>query len=202
MPIDSPDISRPSAHIGLFFGSFNPVHVGHLQIADYMLSHVPMDELWWVVSPNNPLKKHSDLLDDRHRLQMVELAIAGRRRMRTCDIEFFLSKPSYTIHTLDSLTEKYPAYRFSLILGSDCLDTFDQWKQADEIIRRFHRYIYPRPGTPEAQMRHLENADVVHAPEHPVSSTAVRARIRQHLPIRDLVPDPVEQYIQANKLYL
>jgi len=159
---------------GLLFGSFNPVHTGHLAIASYMVEFTALDKVWFVVSPHNPLKNKESLLDDHLRLKMVELAIANDDRFEVSDIEFSLLQPSFTIDTLQHLQKKYPKNNFSIIMGSDGLVTFDKWKKYREIIARYERYIYPRSNTPENYLLRPENAIVVDAPLLDISSSMIR----------------------------
>ena len=188
-------------HIGLFFGSFNPVHNGHLAIAQYMLAHGGLDELWMVVSPRNPFKREEDLLADEERLRMVQLAVAGYDGIRASDVEFGLPRPSYTINTLRYLSEKYPDYRFVLIIGSDCLNQFHNWRAADEIIRDYPRLVYPRPGTDPALLAHIPNGRLVDAGYLDISSTRIRDMIRSGLSVDALVPPAVAAYICGHRLY-
>lgn len=191
-----------SLRIGLFFGSFNPVHNGHLAIADYMLSHTDIDRLWWVVSPCNPFKKESDLLSDKHRLEMVKLAIADRANMEVSDVEIHLPRPSYTIHTMDYLEEHYPNHTFVILMGSDGLEKFDQWKSSHLLVKRYKRYVYPRPDTPTDLLAHISNGELIPAPQMPISSTIIRNRIQQGLPLQGWVPAAVERYITQLALYV
>jgi nicotinate-nucleotide adenylyltransferase len=133
--------------IGLFFGSFNPVHVGHMVLANYMLEYTDLDKIWFVISPHNPLKKKSSLLDEKHRLQLVNLAIGDNAKIKASDIEFKLPQPSYTVVTLAYLKEKHPEYEFALILGEDNLLSFNKWKNYEEILKHHQLYVYPRPNT-------------------------------------------------------
>ena len=133
-------------NIGLYFGSFNPIHIGHLIIAEYMIENSDLDEIWFVVSPSNPLKKKESLLDERQRLYMVNIAIEDDARFRSSDIEFKLPYPSYTCVTLAHLTERYPEKNFSLIMGEDNLENIEKWKNYEFILNNFHIYTYPRAG--------------------------------------------------------
>ena len=173
---------------GLYFGSFNPIHIGHLAIANFMVEFSDLEQLWFMVSPQNPLKDKQSLLQDYHRLEMVRLAVEEDDRFRASDIEFRLPKPSYTIDTRAYLEEKYPGREFQLIMGGDGLRTFHKWKHAELIVQKYHRLIYPRPGTdPEAASR-LSNATVVDAPMMDISSSFIRKAIRQGKDVRHLVP--------------
>ena len=187
---------------GLFFGSFNPIHTGHLAIASYMIEFTNLQHVWFVVSPHNPLKNKEALLDDHLRLEMVKLAVNDDPRFDVCDIEFSLPQPSFTIDTLNHLQHKHPDREFSIIMGSDGLVTFHQWKKHREIIDRFKRYVYPRPETPEVYLKTLENGELVDAPQLEISSTLIREAIAAKKNVRYFVPDPVCEFILANKLYL
>ena len=132
------------AKIGLYFGSFNPIHIGHLAIAGYMTEFTPLEQVWFVVSPHNPLKKKESLLEDHQRLYMAQLAIGDNDRLKATDIEFKLPSPSYTVNTLAYLEEKYPQHSFKLVLGEDNLYTFHKWKNAEELISKYSLYVYPR----------------------------------------------------------
>jgi nicotinate-nucleotide adenylyltransferase len=188
-------------HTGLFFGSFNPVHVGHLVMANYMLACTDMDELWFVVSPHNPFKQRQTLLSEADRLHLVHLAVEGRPQYKACDIEFKMPKPSYTIDTLVRLSDKYPRRKFSLIMGSDNLELFRKWKNSEEIIARYHRYIYPRPGTSPALLENIVNATVADAPLMEISSTFIRKAIAQKKDIPFFLPGKVYQYIKEMHFY-
>ena len=146
---------------GLFFGSFNPVHIGHLAIANYFVEFTDLDQLWFVVSPQNPLKKKSTLLNDHHRLHLLELAINDSPLFRISDIEFKLPKPSYTINTLTYLKEKFPKRKFSLIMGSDGLDSFSKWKNFQIILDNYEIYVYPRPGSLKNKLLERDNIHLI-----------------------------------------
>jgi nicotinate-nucleotide adenylyltransferase len=179
---------------GLFFGSFNPVHIGHLAIANYMIEFTDLDQLWFVISPQNPLKKQASLLEDHKRRTLLEIALDEDDRFRVCDIEFKLPKPSYTIDTLAYLTELYPRNEFILIMGSDGLLTFPKWKNYKIIEEHYPRYIYPRPGFPFDQAEH-PNTRIVDAPQMEISSTFIRQALRSKHDIRHFLPGKVYAYI-------
>lgn len=180
---------------GLYFGSFNPIHIGHLAIANYMVEYTDIDQLWFVVSPHNPLKKKETLLDDLERFDLVELAIGNDDRFRVSDVEFRLPKPSYTIDTLAYLQEQFPRYVFSLILGSDNLPTFNQWKNYQQIEKNYKRYIYPRRGSENIDSGKHRNIELVRAPMIEISSSFIRNAIRQGKDIRHFLPEKVYDYI-------
>lgn len=173
----------------LFFGSFNPVHIGHLAIANHIAEFGGVDEVWFVVSPQNPHKEKSSLLPERDRYDMVYRAVGDYPKFRVSDIEFRLPQPSYTIHTLTHLHEKFPGREFLLILGSDNLVHFHKWKNADQILARHPLVVYPRPGTPEEVYARFPDLVRVDAPQIDISSTFIREAIRNGKDIRFFVPE-------------
>jgi nicotinate-nucleotide adenylyltransferase len=188
---------------GLFFGSFNPIHIGHMALANYFVEFTNIDQLWFVISPHNPLKKKESLANDQMRLDMVELAIDGDTRFQTCDIEFHMPKPSYTIDTLTYLTERYPRNEFILLMGSDGLQTFHKWKNHDNIISRYSRYVYPRKTEIPIDNKQHENILLVKgAPMIEISSSFIRNSIRQKKDIRHFLPEKVSEYIKRYGLYV
>lgn len=186
---------------GLYFGSFNPIHIGHLVIAEYMLEHSDLQEIWFVVSPCNPLKKKSSLLDDRQRLYMVNLAIEDDDRFRASDVEFGLPQPSYTCHTLVYLQEKFPQREFALIMGEDNLQTFEKWLNYDWILDNYHLYVYPRPGYDAAERKSHPHVTFVDAPQMELSSTMIRDNIKLRKSVRYMLPPKVFQYIDEMGFY-
>ena len=169
--------------VGLFFGSFNPVHVGHMVIANYMLTYTELDRVWFIVSPHNPLKQKNTLLDEKQRLQMVQLAIGDNSKMKASDIEFHLPKPSYTVTTLTYLLEQFPQHEFALIMGEDNLNSFHKWKNHDVILQHHDLYVYPRVTQNEdACHETLRNHPKIHpikAPVVEISSTFIRESIKK-----------------------
>jgi len=186
--------------VGLFFGSYNPVHIGHMAIANYMVEFTDMDQVWFIISPQNPFKKRRSLLADHHRLEMVRIAIADDSRFRESDIEFRMPVPSYTIDTLAYLGEKYPKYIFGLIMGSDGLKGFDKWKNATEIIKNYTRYVYPRPGYAINASEH-PGIVLVEAPGIEISATMIREGIKKGKDMRHFLPPGVWDYIDRMNLY-
>lgn len=186
---------------GLYFGSFNPVHIGHLAIANYIIEYSELEELWFVVSPQNPLKEKRSLLPDHHRLEMVWRALEGDDRFRVSDIEFRLPTPSYTIDTLAHLGEKHPGHEFQLVMGADQLKTFHKWKNSSFITRNYHRLIYPRPGVDPESLRSIPNATLVQAPLMEISSSLIRQAIKDGKDIRHLVPAPAYTYLREMHFY-
>jgi len=186
---------------GLFFGSFNPIHIGHLALAEYMIEFTGLEQIWFVVSPHNPLKSKDSLLADHHRLEMVHLAIDHDKRFRVSDIEFRMPQPSYTIDTLSYLEEKSPGNKYSLIIGSDNLSSFGKWKNADQIIQKYHRYVYPRFGTASESNQTHEDMTMVNAPKIEVSSSFIREAIRDGKSVRYFLPEKVYQYIDQMNFY-
>lgn len=186
--------------IGLYFGSFNPIHTGHLIIASYVVNNTKLGQVWFVVSPQNPFKSAGNLLNEYHRLHLVQLAIEGEKSLRASDIEFHLPRPSYTINTLAYLEEKYSQHQFSLVMGSDSLENLPKWKNAPAILSRYPIYVYVRPGFPlnipeGAQVNRLD------APLLQISATQIRELVRQGKSIRYLVPDSVKEEIERNHYY-
>jgi nicotinate-nucleotide adenylyltransferase len=186
---------------GLFFGSFNPIHIGHLAIANYMVEFTDLDKIWFIVSPHNPLKQKSTLLSDQHRLQMVRLAVEFDNRFKVSNIEFDLPQPSYTINTLTYLKEKYPDNEFALIMGSDGLPTFHKWKNYKQLIANYQRYVYPRPGTDPGLLESIENGKIVSAPLMEISSTFIREAIAKRKDVRYFLPEKVWQFISEMNFY-
>ena len=193
-------------NIGLFFGSFNPIHVGHLIIANVVREQTDLQQVWFVVSPLNPFKKAKNLLNEFDRLRMVELAVEDNYDLRACNIEFSMPKPSYTTDTLAYLGERYPQHHFHLILGSDNLRHFHRWKNHHTIINHHILYVYPRPGDAEKpvaeELSTHANLRTVEAPLLNISATFIRNLVQQDRSIQYLVADPVADYIRDRKLYL
>ena len=189
--------------IGLYFGTYNPIHVGHLIIANHMAEHADLDQVWMVVTPHNPLKKKATLLDDHHRLQMVYLATENFPKIKPSDIEFKLPQPNYTVNTLIHLHEKYPDYEFSLIMGEDNLKTLHKWKNYEVILEHHDIYVYPRISS-EADNLELKNHLKVHlidAPVVEISSTDIRLNIKKGKNVQPLLPHKVWDYIDHNNFY-
>jgi len=186
---------------GLYFGSFNPVHIGHLAIANFMVEFSELEQLWFVVSPQNPLKERKSLLKDYHRLEMVRLAVEDDDRFRASDIEFKLPTPSYTIDTLTYLEELNPGREFQLVMGGDGLRTFHKWKHAKLIVEKYHRLIYPRPGTDLEMASRLPNATLVDAPMMEISSSFIRQAIKEGKDVRHLVPARAYNYMREMHFY-
>ncbi|MDO9187286.1 MAG: nicotinate (nicotinamide) nucleotide adenylyltransferase [Bacteroidia bacterium] len=187
--------------VGLFFGSFNPVHTGHLVLANYMLEYTDLERIWFVVSPHNPLKKKSTLLDEKQRLQMVDLAIGDNIKLKASNIEFNLPQPSYTIVTLTYLKEKYPQHEFVLIMGADNLENFHKWKNYEEILKHHQLYIYPRPESDGGKLKDHPQIKLINAPLMEISSTAIRQAIKEKKDMRYFMPEAVWQYIKEMHFY-
>lgn len=186
---------------GLFFGSFNPVHVGHMIIANYMATRTELDEVWLVVSPQNPFKKAGSLARDHDRLHLVELAIGDTPRLRASNVEFGLPKPSYTIDTLAVLREKHPDRAFSLLMGGDNLATLPKWKNAEIILRDYDIHVYNRPGEEAGPLQDHSRVTFHEAPLMHLSATYVRRAIREGRSVRYLVPDAVAEELERSGLY-
>ncbi len=188
--------------IGLFFGSFNPVHNGHMIIANVMATQTDLDEVWLVVSPQNPLKPRKTLARDYDRLHLVHLAIGDNPHLRASDVEFGLPRPSYTIDTLTHLREKYPQHEFALIMGSDNLQTLPRWKNYELILRDYRIYVYARPGHEEGELAAHPHVQMV--PDVPLlrlSASYIRQCIRKGYSVQYMVPDAVFRYLEESGLY-
>lgn len=185
--------------VGLFFGSFNPIHIGHLIIASVMQDRTDLDEVWFVVSPQNPFKKRKSLIHEFDRLRMVELAIEDNDRFKALDIEFHMPRPSYTIDTLTYLFEKHPQHEFKLIIGGDNLAHFHKWKNSEQILENYGLYVYPRPG--ESVSFQHPNVQYVEAPLIDISATFIRKSIQQGKSVKYLIPPLVEDYIHGKNLF-
>ncbi len=177
--------------IGIYSGSFNPVHIGHLALANYLCEFEGVDEVWFLVTPHNPLKEQGELMDDELRLRLVQLAVEGYPRFRASDFEFHLPRPSYSIHTLEALRRSYPDTEFTLIIGSDNWLCFDRWFEAKRIVSEFGLLIYPRPGFEVDETMLPPHVRMVHAPCIEVSSTFVRQALRQGKDVRFFLPSKV-----------
>jgi len=195
------------AKIGLYFGSFNPIHIGHIAIAGYMTEFAGLDQVWFVVSPHNPLKKKETLLTDHHRLYMAQLAIGDNDRLKASDIEFKLPVPSYTIDTLTYLKEKFPKNEFCLVMGEDNLYTLHKWKNADELISKYPIYVYPRPESSKPSSLLLDQiiskADIHHvdAPMMDISGTFIRNGIKEGKDMSYFLSPAVWKYIREMHFY-
>lgn len=186
--------------IALFFGSFNPIHIGHLIIANYIAETQNVDKVWLVVSPHNPLKEKSSLLNEYDRLYLVNLAIDGNQKLEASNIEFFLPKPSYTIDTLTFLKEKFPQHEFSLIMGGDNLASISKWKNYELILKNHLIYLYNRPGhtVTENKMSHIK---VLNVPHLEISSSFIRESIANGISMKYFLPDAVEKYITEMNIF-
>lgn len=187
-------------HIGLYFGSFNPVHVGHLIVASHIVENVDIDKIWFVISPHNPLKESHSLLNEYDRLHLVNLAIEENNKFRASNVEFHLPKPSYTIDTLTYLSEKFPLEKFSVIMGSDSFQNIHRWKNYEQLLAKYPVIVYNRPGF-EVTETHGANITQVQAPLLEISSTFIRKQIKEGKSIRYIVPDAVWKYIEGSNYY-
>ncbi len=187
--------------IGLFFGSFNPIHIGHLVIANHIQQYSDLDQVWFVVSPHNPFKEKSTLANDYDRLHLVNLAIEDYPNLRSSNIEFNMPKPSYTIDTLTVLKEKYPEHEFSLIMGMDNLKSFHKWKNHEKILENHSVYVYPRPGTNPGDWRNHPKFQWINAPLMEISSTFIRNAIKEKKNVNPMLPDRVWEYLDGSSMY-
>jgi nicotinate-nucleotide adenylyltransferase len=189
--------------IGLYFGTFNPIHIGHLIIANHMAEHSDLDQIWMVVTPHNPHKKKSTLLDDYHRLEMVHLATADFPKIQPSDIEFKLTQPNYTVNTLAHLQEKFPKYEFSLIMGEDNLNSLHKWKNYEVILKNHNIYVYPRLNSAELDEQFVNHPKIhrVDAPVIELSSTFIRKSIKNDKNVVPMLPNKVWEYVEHNLFY-
>ena len=199
------DILSPkpvSFKVGLYFGSYNPVHIGHMVIANYMVEFTTIDQLWFVVSPQNPHKTQENLLDDYQRLELLNRTIDGDSRFRTSNIEFSLPKPSYTIDTLAYLHEKFPNHQFSIIMGSDNLESLHKWKNYQVILDNYGIIIYPRPGFDESKLMQHPNISIAsNAPLMEISSSFIRKSIKSGKDVRHFMPQKSWEYLDEMNFY-
>ena len=189
-----------SKKIGLYFGTFNPIHIGHLTIANHLVEFSNLDEVWFVVTPHNPFKKKSTLLADNHRYQMVELAIEDYPKLKASKIEFGLPQPNYTVNTLIHLNENYPEEEFNLIMGEDNLQSFHKWKNYEVILENHEIYVYPRIYKDKLVSK-FENHPKIHkinAPIMEISSTFIRNAIKNHKNVKPLFPCKVWNYLDES----
>ena len=194
-------INISDVKIGLFFGSFNPVHNGHLIIANYICETTDLDRVWMVVSPQNPFKEKQSLLNEYDRLHLIKLAIEGNTNLRASDIEFKLPKPSYTIDTLTHLKEKYPEYEFSLIMGGDNLMSLHKWKNYELILKNHDIYVYKREGACENPYLYLACVHFMDVPLLDISATFIRENIQAGHSMQYFLPDKVWEYVRDYNLY-
>ncbi|MBW4888144.1 nicotinate-nucleotide adenylyltransferase [Mucilaginibacter sp. HMF5004] len=187
--------------IGLLFGSFNPVHIGHMIIANYMANHTDLDKVWLVVSPQNPLKKYGDLINTYDRIEMARLATDNATNIQVSDVELQLPQPSYTIDTLTHLKEKYPQHEFAIIMGSDNLVTLHKWKNYKLILRDYQIYVYPRPGYENTDLATHPSVHITMTPLMELSATFIRKSIAEKKNVQFFVPEPVLKFIESKGLY-
>ncbi len=186
---------------GLYFGSFNPIHIGHLAIANYMVEFGGLTELWFVVSPQSPHKQKISMLPDYQRLHLLNLAIGNYHKFKACDIEFRMPKPNYTIDTLTYLSDKYPKRLFTLIMGADNLVSLHKWKNYEQIIEQYKIIVYPRPGFDTKNIVKYPNITVLNAPNIEISSSFIRQAIAQGHNLQFFVPQNTWNYIDQMGFY-
>jgi nicotinate-nucleotide adenylyltransferase len=187
--------------VGLFFGSFNPIHIGHMAIAQYMLEHTALEKIWFVVSPQNPFKTKETLLDQQHRLTIVRIAVEDDPRMQASNIEFNLPIPSYTVDTLTYLREARPNEEFALIMGQDNLVHFHKWKNHESILENHNIYVYPRPGCKPCDMERHEKVQLTKAPLMDISAEFIRRSIREKKEVSYFLPQKINDYIDEMNFY-
>jgi nicotinate-nucleotide adenylyltransferase len=188
--------------VGLFFGSFNPIHIGHLIIANIMKEQTDLEQIWFVVSPQNPLKKSKSLIHEFDRYDMVQRAISDNYNFKVSDVEFHMPRPSYTIDTMTWLQEKHPEHSFVLIVGEDNLVQLEQWKNHDKILEYFSLYVYPRPCSESSRLKSHAKVRMVAAPLLDISATFIRDCVKNGKSIRYMVTPEVESFIDQKKFYL
>ncbi|MFN8436660.1 MAG: nicotinate (nicotinamide) nucleotide adenylyltransferase [Cytophagales bacterium] len=188
-------------NIGLFFGSFNPIHIGHLVIANSIIEMEYVEEMWFVVSPQNPFKKIEGLLNENDRLRLVELAIMDNPKFKINDIEFNLEKPNYTYVTLQKLRANFPQYTFDLVMGADNIADFSNWHNYEEILEHHRVLVYPRPYARKTDMVYHPQVKLVQAPLFEISATFIREAIKKNKSVKYLLPEEVEKYIKFKSLY-
>jgi nicotinate-nucleotide adenylyltransferase len=189
--------------IGLYFGTFNPIHIGHLTIANHMAEFSDLNEVWLVVTPHNPHKKKKTLLDDTHRLSMVRIAVEDYPKLKASTVEFDLPQPNYTVNTLAHLEEQHPGHSFCLIMGEDNLKSFHRWKNYEVILERYAIYVYPRisKGIPDTQLLEHPKITKIEAPIMELSSTFIRKSLKKGKNIRPMLPEKVWQYLDEMHFY-
>ena len=187
--------------IGLFFGSFNPIHIGHLILANYMAEETDLEQIWFVVSPQSPHKNKNSLLDEYQRLHLVELAIEGNENFKSSNIEFSMPVPSYTTDTLAALTDKYPKNTFTLIMGSDNLKTFPKWKNYQTILKHHNIYCYNRPEALEGELFNHEKVKFFDAPLMKISASHIRNQIKKGNSVKYIVPNTCLEYLESIGAY-
>lgn len=188
--------------VGLFFGTYNPVHVGHMVIANYMIEFTDLDQLWMIVTPQNPFKQKESMLKDYDRLHLVKLAIGDDQNIKASDIEFGLPQPNYTSNTLAYLEEKYPDHEFVLIMGADNLRHFNKWKNSEYILQNHELYVYPRIDSEDGgELRDHEQVKMVDAPIMKVSSSFIRQAIHDGKSVMHYMPKDVADYVKEMNLY-
>lgn len=194
-------MKKPSK-TGLFFGSFDPVHIGHLIIAEYIYMHTDLQKIWFVISPVNPHKTHQSRTDSQARLQMLQIALDDNQAFQLCDIELDMPQPNYTIHTLRKLKDKYPEKNFVLIIGSDNLEGFDKWKDYKEILEMTEIYVYPRNEKKvKSRISQIKTVHIIDAPLLELSSTIIRQSFAKGLESRYMLHEKVYKFIKENNLY-
>ncbi len=187
--------------IGLFFGSFNPIHIGHLAIANYFVEYTDLNKVWFVISPQSPFKQKQSLLAEHHRYSLVQTAIEDDARFKACNIEFRMPKPSYTIDTLTYLQEKYQDYDFSLIMGADNIIHFHKWKNYEKIIQNHKLYVYPRPGIDIEHYKNNKQIVITEAPLIEISASFIRNAIKNKKDVRYFLNTKVWEYIDEMNFY-
>ena len=192
----------PRQKVGLYFGSFNPIHIGHMAIANYMVEFTEINQVWFVVSPQNPHKRKINLLDDYQRLEIVQRAVEGDERLSTSNFEFYLPKPSYTVDTLAYIKDRHPNYQFVILMGTDNLESFHKWKNYETIVENYGVIVYPRPGFNKSKVQSHKNITIAeNAPLMEISSSFIRKSIQQGKDVRHFLPSKSWKYIDEMNFY-
>ena len=187
--------------IGLFFGSFNPIHKGHITLANYILNHTDLDKIWFVISPQNPLKDKNLLLPEKERLKMVNMALVDIENMQASDIEFKMPKPSYTIDTLNLLKERFKENQYVVIMGTDNLENFDKWKDYQKILNEYEIFVYSRSTSDGGELKNHPKVKLFNSDFTELSSTMIRKMIKENENVDGLIPNSVYNYIKRNGFY-
>lgn len=191
-----------SKKTGLFFGSFNPIHIGHLIIANHFIEHSDLEEVWFIISPQSPFKKKASLLPDHHRFALVQCAVEDHPNLKASNIEFGLPQPSYTVQTLAFLAEKYPNKDFALIMGEDNLIHIDKWKNSDFILENYSIYVYPRPNIERSSFHNLPNIKIIdNVPQMEISASFIRKSIKEGKDVKFLLSENVYKYVREMHFY-
>ena len=200
-PVEGSDKHSIMKKVGIYSGSFNPIHHGHVMLANYLVEFSDLDELWFVVTPQNPLKQKTDLLDDAERLKMVQLALGNDPRFHVSDIEMHLPRPSYTVNTLTTLSEQHPDYEFVFICGMDSLQNLKNWREYQKILDNYELLVFPREGYDGGELKDYPSVNILKTPIVEISSTFIRKCVRESRDVRHFMPEQAFLYMKQNRFY-